>query len=202
MAALLERLQARLGDLHHQLLKLHGAEGYRVQHGVSTRAGGLAAYVNQGSAGAAGAVAGMAAGALTGAHVDLLTGGLTLGAGAAIGALIGGAGAFGAARWGNLGGNVRLSDEQLQSLAESLLLQYLAVVHAGRTIELLESHWPAQWRSETVAAVATESDALRRAARQARQPQGQPEQQQVAGAFMELFKRLETAVLRQLYPAR
>jgi hypothetical protein len=197
MAALLERLQARLAELHHELLRLYGAQGYRVQHGVAAQAGGLASYVNQGSAGAAGAVAGMAAGAMTGAHIDLLTGGLTMGAGAAIGALIGGAGAFGAARWGNLGGSVRLSDEQLQSLAESLMLQSLAVIHAGRTVEWAQAQSPVRWRSETVAAVAAEAEALRRACRQARQPQ---DAEQAVAALAAWFKRLEGMVLRQLYP--
>jgi hypothetical protein len=155
MAALLERLQGRLDRVHDDLLRIHAVQAFLSARSVTHAEHGLSALVNPGSAGAAGVLAG----ALAGAKVDLITGGITMGAGAALGALLGGAGAFSAARWWDLGGSVRLSDEQLQSLAESLLVQYLAVIHAGRLLGA-ELPWPAAWRTEAIAALALESKDL------------------------------------------
>jgi len=82
-------------------------------------------------------LAGAASGAAMGASVDLITGGLTLGAAAALGALVGGGGAFIAAAWKNRaapggGTMVQLSDEMLMALAQAALLGYLAIIHARR----------------------------------------------------------------------
>jgi hypothetical protein len=101
-------------------------------------------------------MAGAATGAAMGAGIDLLTGGLTLGAATALGAMIGGGAAYAAAAWKNRGSAngqplVQLGDEHLQTLAEHLLLAYLSVVH--RTVADEEGAIPQSWRSEVVAAV-------------------------------------------------
>ncbi|TWO69914.1 DUF3482 domain-containing protein [Caenimonas sedimenti] len=103
-------------------------------------------------------MAGAATGAAMGAGIDLVTGGLTLGAATALGAMLGGGAAYVAAAWRNRGGSagtaqVQLSDEMMQSLAEAALLRYLAVVHRSRGGPGLAAATPPAWRSEVVAAV-------------------------------------------------
>jgi Domain of unknown function (DUF3482) len=101
-------------------------------------------------------MAGAATGAAMGAGVDLLTGGLTLGAAAALGAMIGGGAGYLAAAWRNRASasgqpQVQLGDDLLQTFAEGLLLAYLAVAHRGVREE--QEGPPSAWRSEVVAAV-------------------------------------------------
>lgn len=191
MTALLGRLQQRLDDVHRDLLRCYEVQSFLSAQAAPRADEGLAHLVNPGSAGAAGALAG----ALAGAKVDLITGGITMGAGAALGALLGGAGAFGAARWWDLGGAVRLGDEQLQSLAESLLVQYLAVIHAGRLVGA-ELPWPAHWRTEAIAALVLEVEALPKAWKRAREASaGGDGVEEVTLALV----RATTAVLEGLY---
>jgi hypothetical protein len=154
-AALLQRLRDNESALAAELVQLHrnGApvtpvpaarmdSGFDEQHAVDTPQAGMA---------------GAATGAAMGAGIDLITGGLTLGAATALGAVIGGSAAYVAAAWKNRstpGGQsqVQLGDELLLTFTESLLLSYLAVVH--RRLAAGEVQAPAAWRSEVVAAVA------------------------------------------------
>jgi hypothetical protein len=97
-------------------------------------------------------VAGAATGAAMGASVDLLAGGLTLGAAAALGALVGGGAAFIAAAWKNRASPsgatiVQLSDEMLDAIVEAALLRYVAIVHWARGFEEAD----ARWKGEIVA---------------------------------------------------
>lgn len=198
MEKLLARLEERLASLHGELLRINAADGLLPRSSVGEGRDALGGLLSEGNAGVAGALAGLGAGALAGAHIDLMTGGLTMGAGAALGALIGGAGAFGAARFWDLGGRVRLGDEQLQSLAESLVLQYLAVVHAGRPLPQAAQDFEARWRSEAIAAVARGADELRDALKAVRDASGETAaQQEVATAL----RRACSAAFRALYPA-
>jgi hypothetical protein len=196
MAALLVRLRARLDAAHAELLRLHGVDSLLPGHRVDASDDPWGALLTKGTVGAAGALAGAAAGALAGAKIDLLTGGLTMGAGAAVGALVGGAGLFSAARWRDWGGTVRFDDDQLQSIAESLVLQVLAVIHAGR-VELVAGDIPPQWRSTAVAAVAADPDAFGSAWKRARA--GEPDaMQDLRAAIGESLVRS----LHALYPGR
>ncbi|GAB3760078.1 hypothetical protein GCM10028796_08040 [Ramlibacter monticola] len=115
-------------------------------------------------------IAGAATGAAMGAGIDLLTGGLTLGAAAALGAMIGGGAAYAAAAWRNRGSpggqpQVQLGDELLQTFTEGLVLTYLVVAHRA----LADDEAPAGWRSEVVAAVEARADVLSDLWQQARQ---------------------------------
>jgi len=151
--ALLQRLRAGEASVLAQLVQLHrtgsplaplaatrGDGGFTEQHTVDTPQAGMA---------------GAATGAAMGAGIDLMTGGLTLGAATALGAMIGGGAAYVAAAWKNRaspGGQpqVQAGDELLQNFTETLLLAYLAVAHR----DLGEAEGPlAAWRSEVVAAV-------------------------------------------------
>jgi hypothetical protein len=153
-AALLARVRGAEARLIAELVQLHrtGApvaplaaarmeQGFTEQHTVDTPQAGMA---------------GAATGAAMGAGIDLITGGLTLGAATALGAMLGGGAAFAAAAWKNRSApsgqpQVQLGEELLQTLTESLLLAYLAVVH--RALQDGQYSAPAAWRSEVVAAV-------------------------------------------------
>lgn len=100
-------------------------------------------------------VAGAATGAAMGAGIDLLAGGLTLGAATALGAALGGGAAYVAAAWKNRTapsgrGQVQLSDDMLQTLVETALLAYLAV---ARRDAAAASAAATAWRSEAIVAV-------------------------------------------------
>ncbi|WP_395686340.1 DUF3482 domain-containing protein [Caenimonas koreensis] len=162
-SALLERMQARLDSLHAELVRLYSVPASALTHSMDD-ASGHGQAIGQAGAGAAGALAG----ALAGAKIDLLTGGLTLGAGMAVGAILGGAGVFTAARYWLLGSDVRLSDEQVQGLAEMLVMQYLATIHSGRVRDVRSTVMAPGWKSETVAAVAADAPHYQREAKRAR----------------------------------
>jgi hypothetical protein len=106
-------------------------------------------------------MAGAATGAAMGASVDLLAGGLTLGAAAALGALVGGGAAFVAAAWRNRSSPngatlVQLSDEMLEALAEAALVRYVAIVHWARGSHDVDP----RWKAEAAAAVQSQRPLL------------------------------------------
>jgi hypothetical protein len=152
--ALLQRLRAAEAGVLAELVQLHRA-GTPVAALAASR--GDSGFTDQPTVDAPQAgIAGAASGAAMGAGIDLLTGGLTLGAAAALGALIGGGTAYVAAAWKNRaapGGQpqVQAGDELLQALAENLLLAYLSVVQRNPHEDELVA--PSAWRSEVVAAV-------------------------------------------------
>jgi len=165
MQAVLQRLHE--GEMHtlSELLRLHGVEEPLplAAHEATGPAFVVQQPVERPQAGVTGA--GAATGAAMGAGIDLVTGGLTLGAAAALGAVLGGSAAYVAAAWRNRaspGGAtlVQLSDDMLQTLTEAALLRYLGVIHQGRGGEELTAAPPAHWRSEVVAAVEEDRDEL------------------------------------------
>jgi hypothetical protein len=163
MAAVVERLKAADRETLRELARLHrltddeAAAAERVTQTLAVRVD-TRVPVDASQAGLAGA----ASGAAMGASVDLVTGGLTLGVAALLGALVGGSAAFVSAAWNNRKSpsgatTIQLSDEMLQALVEASLLRYLAVIHLGRAepAEDGEIADPA-WSSEAVAAVEAE----------------------------------------------
>ncbi|HEX7890057.1 MAG TPA: DUF2868 domain-containing protein [Ramlibacter sp.] len=153
-AALLQRLRAGEAAFFAELVQLHRSGTPLAPVPAARVDGGFTEHqpVDTPQAGMAGA----ATGAAMGAGLDLLTGGLTLGAATALGALIGGGTAFAAAAWRNRSSvsgqpQVQLGDELLQNFTEGLLLAYLVVAH--RTVREGEEAAPAAWRSEVIAAV-------------------------------------------------
>jgi hypothetical protein len=169
-AALLQRLRdgeaavfAGLVQLHRTgapvapLPPAHMDSGFTERHTVDTPQAGMA---------------GAATGAAVGAGIDLITGGLTLGAATALGAMLGGGAAYVAAAWKNRGTpsgqpQIQLGDELLQTFSEALLLAYLAAAH--RSLRRGEGGTPAAWRSEVVAAVEARRAALAGCWQQARE---------------------------------
>ena len=136
--AVQQRVHARFDQLLLDLLKLHGLDAVvaseLVFHAETPR------FDVRGSVGASdAAMGGAASGAAVGASIDLLTGGLTLGAAAALGALAGGSTALMGAFWNNRDtpdGRVRiaLGDDMLLALVQASVLRYLAVIHVHRDV--------------------------------------------------------------------
>lgn len=99
----------------------------------------------------AGAAAGAAAGAKAGALIDLGTGGLTLGAGTALGALLGGTTAW-------MVRSFQKKDEGRQDLqlhvAEAACTHYLVIAHQQRVPPADAAELAARWRAEVTGTVA------------------------------------------------
>ncbi|MBF5005376.1 DUF3482 domain-containing protein [Diaphorobacter caeni] len=99
------------------------------------------------------------AGAATGIGADLVTGGLTLGTGAILGALVG-AVTFAGAAWGankmfdQESQRFRLSDDYLTAMAAQALLKYIVISHFGRGRgRYTAPSAPQQWSAAVQAAV-------------------------------------------------
>lgn len=105
----------------------------------------------------AGAAAGAAAGAKAGALIDLGTGGMTLGAGTALGALLGGTTAW-------VVRSLQKKDEGRQDLlqhaAEAACSHYLAIAHQQRMPPGDAARRAARWHAEVTGTVAAHGAAL------------------------------------------
>jgi hypothetical protein len=200
MDAMVKRLDASAAEMFSKLRKLHGLD--------DSTAGALQERmeekfvvqqaINMPQAG----VAGAATGAAMGASVDLLVGGLTLGAATALGALVGGGAAFIGAAWKNRstsGGAtlVQLSDEMMQAMAEAALLRYLAVAHYGRGPIGAEGELRPFWKSDVVAAVEARKAFLLPFWTAART---QPDSGKLALALAREIEAIARNVLGALYP--
>ena len=163
MAQLVERLNINIAATTTQLLKLHQLDpssaakvNARVRENFSIRA-----PVDKAQAGLLGAVV---SGAATGLSADLMAGGLTFGAGAVLGGIVGALTMAGAA-WGFNTSTDRnrttmlFTDEFLRSLLVTSVLRYLAVAHFGRGRgNFVESEAPPFWQAEVERAVAEHAD--------------------------------------------
>ena len=133
--AVTERLHAAARKSHLQLMKLHGVDDATgvVLEQLLKENFDFQAPINATEAG----LAGVATGAASGASIDLVTGGLTLGAAAALGALIGGGAAFAGAAWKNRATPagttlVQLGDEVLGAMTAQALLRYIRIADFHR----------------------------------------------------------------------
>ncbi|MGZ8321395.1 MAG: DUF3482 domain-containing protein [Telluria sp.] len=164
MAQLVERLNINITATTAQLLKLHQLDpaaaakiNARVRENFAIRA-----PVDKAQAGLLGAVV---SGAATGLSADLMAGGLTFGAGAVLGGIVGALTMAGVA-WGfNTSTDrnqttMQFADEFLQSLLVTSVLRYLAVAHFGRGRgNFVESEAPPFWQAEVERAAAPYQDA-------------------------------------------
>ncbi|SFD94921.1 DUF3482 domain-containing protein [Massilia yuzhufengensis] len=162
MAALVARLNDRINGATARMLALYRVDpgqalaiNARVRDNFAVRA-----PVDKAQAGLLGAVV---SGAATGLSADMMAGGLTMGAGALLGAIVGGLTMAGAA-WGfNQGTSrdkpgVQFADPFLQSLLVGAMLRYLAVAHFGRGRgNWVEGEAPAFWQAEVEQALATQT---------------------------------------------
>ncbi|MBS0292821.1 MAG: DUF2868 domain-containing protein [Proteobacteria bacterium] len=116
-----------------------------------TRTGDGAALAMGTSAGAA---AGAAAGAKVGAMIDLGTGGMTLGVGTALGALLGGTTAWALRSLQKKGEKKDTTDELLRHMTEAACTRYLVLSHLGRLPTRQADDLGARWHAEVTGTVA------------------------------------------------
>jgi len=202
MAALVERLNRHIADTTAALLRLHrldpgeaGRINARVRDHFAVRA-----PVDKAQAGLLGAVI---SGAATGLSADLMAGGLTLGGGALLGAIVGGLTAAGAA-WGfnttteRASPSVQFADPFLRTLLVGAVLRYLAVAHFGRGRgQFIESEAPAFWQVEVEAALARREAELAPLWKTVRSA---PDEAGAAQAVRALLEEIVTGTLERLYP--
>lgn len=130
--ALVERFSADLADTLHRLAADLGPGAPAPSPQAPTVQPTVHGRVAEGRAAVLG---GLATGALAGLKADLLSGGLTMGAGAVAGGVIGALGAAGAARGLNAArgtdhSHAAWGDDALPALAQALLQPWLQIAHA------------------------------------------------------------------------
>ncbi|MFY3385344.1 DUF2868 domain-containing protein [Paracidovorax sp. MALMAid1276] len=108
----------------------------------------------------AGAAAGAVAGAKAGALIDVGTGGLTLGAGTALGALLGGATAWALRAFQKKDDGETSTHHLLRHAAEAACTHYLVIAHHQRVPPGDAAELAARWRAEVTGTVAAHGDAL------------------------------------------
>ncbi len=203
MGVLIERLNASIGASTRALLKLHQLDpgeaakiNSRVRENFKVRA-----PVDKAQAGLFGAVV---SGAATGLSADLMAGGMTFGAGALLGGVVGALTMAGAA-WGfNTSTErdkttVQFADEFLQTLLVGSVLRYLAVAHFGRGRgNFVEGEAPAFWQAEVEAAVAGREGELAELWKSLRT---ETDPQKAAARAEAIVTGIAAAALSRLYPA-
>jgi len=165
MTSLADRLDANVKEATDRMIEINGLDGSvaaailkRVEEAYATRE-----PIPEGRAALFG---GVLTGALTGLKADLATGGLSMGAGLLVGAVLGGVGGAGIARGINkLSGTERARlnwpDDFLDGLFRASVLRYLAIAHYGRGRgRYVEGEAPAFWHDEVQAALAPRLGAL------------------------------------------
>lgn len=202
MATLVERLNRELTRTTSQLLALHKLDpgealriNARVRDNFKVRA-----PIDKAQAGLLGAIV---SGAATGLSADLMAGGLTLGGGALLGAIVGGLTAAGAA-WGfNTRTDrdkpaVQFADAFLHTLLVSAVLRYLAVAHFGRGRgNFVEGEAPGFWQEEVERAVAAQDGGLAALWRSVREA---PDVEQATALVEPVLARVTGITLASLYP--
>jgi len=149
--ALATRLDGQVRVATEDLVRLHGLTGKATQE-VLQRMGHEFLVQRPADADTASVLGGLVSGALGGLAADLAAGGLTFGAGAVIGGVLGAFGARGLAKAYNLArgsdsGTVRWSPEFLSGRLVAALIRYLAVAHFGRGRgDFVAGAAPSHWR--------------------------------------------------------
>jgi hypothetical protein len=150
MAQLAQRLDAAVHSATDELIALHGLSG-RAAGEILQRMGSEYAVDKAADPGKASLIGAALSGALGGLAADLAAGGLTFGAGAVLGGLLGAAGARGLAGAYNLARGsdattVRWSAEFLTGRVAGAVLRYLAVAHFGRGRgDYVAGEYPQHW---------------------------------------------------------
>lgn len=164
--ALAQRVLQCRQHLTRELLALHGLHG-QANHPLWQRLDAPAVTaktpLNAKRMGVLGAIT---SGAATGLGADAMAGGLTLGLGALVGAVVGGLAFAGAA----LGANkvrqqerptLTLAPAALTALLQEALLKYLAIAHFGRGRgDFVHADLPADWQTACATVVADHADAV------------------------------------------
>ena len=196
MKALGQRLAEATADSTDELIKLHNLSG-KAARKVLERVSDDYAHAAKTPEGAAAVLGGLASGAVGGLAADLAAGGLTLGGGMIVGAVLGALGATGVAKGINLakgedGASVRWSEDFLERLAATALLRYLAVAHYGRGRgEWSEGEHPPFWLPIVTEEVARRKSELARLRKTGSDG---------AAGFAKVMRESGETVLARLYP--
>jgi hypothetical protein len=204
---LLERAQRQLADRldravrgsTDELVRLHGLTGRATQE-ILKRMSNEFAIDRPADADKASVLGGLVSGALGGLAADLAAGGLTFGAGALIGGILGAFGARGMARAYNMArgsetGTIRWSGEFLTERTAAALARYLAVAHFGRGRgEFVPLETPLHWTDAIAQSMDSRREALESMWREAR------DRAATEHALLPIVTSLASAVLARLYP--
>jgi hypothetical protein len=165
MSELARRLDAEVRRATDELIELHGLSGQAAAE-ILQRMGAEYAVDKAADPGKASVIGAAVSGALGGLAADLAAGGLTFGAGALLGGLLGAAGARGLASAYNLArgsdaSTVRWSAAFMSSRVSSAVLRYLAVAHFGRGRgDFVAGEYPPHWGPLVEQAVAQRRETL------------------------------------------
>ena len=160
MGELAQRLDAEVRRATDELIGLHGLSG-RAAAEVLQRMGAQLAVDKAADPGKASVLGAAVSGAVGGLVADLAAGGLTFGAGALLGGLLGAAGARGIASAYNLARGtdattVRWSGDFMADRVVAAVLRYLAVAHFGRGRgDFVAGEYPPHWGALVAEVVAT-----------------------------------------------
>jgi GTPase SAR1 family protein len=200
--ALAGRLDSDVRAATEKLVALHGLTGKATQE-VLQRMGREFAVERPTDADKAGVIGGLVSGALGGLAADLAAGGLTFGAGALLGGVLGAFGARSLTKAYNLArgadtGTVRWSSEFLEQRVAAALIRYLAVAHFGRGRgEFVTGAVPQHWSEAVAQALSSCREQLEEAWVQARSGASTEE---VAARLAPVFSQSARDVLIRLYP--
>lgn len=167
MTALASRADVAVRAATDELIVLHGLSGSAGAE-ILQRMGSEFDVEEAADPAKAGMLGGVVSGTLGGLAADLAAGGLTFGAGALVGGILGAAGGHGLARAYNMARGdettlVRWSPAFMTSRVTAAVLRYLAVAHYGRGRgDYVQAEYPAHWRPVVESAVATEAPRLER----------------------------------------
>ncbi len=195
------RLDRGIRTTTERLVQLHGLTG-RATDEVLRRMGGEFAVDRPADADKASVLGGLVSGALGGLAADLGAGGLTFGAGALIGGVLGAFGARGLAKAYNLArgantGTVKWSRDFLFARVAAALMRYLAVAHFGRGRgEFVSGSAPAHWQEAVQRALGHRRASLDAVWAES----GASGQEATAAALLPLLLASAQEVLIQLYP--
>ncbi len=201
MESLAKRATVLMKSMTNQLIEFNGLKGEAVQD-ILKRVQQDITVDEEVSEGAAAVVGAVLSGALTGLAADLMTGGLSLGAGVIAGAALGGLGFAGVAKgYNQLSGKdgtiVRWNDDSIAQFFNDSILLYMAVAHFGRGRgEWSQSEYPKHWRSQLVRVLGSDAANLPKVSN------AEPiiDQQQLQAQFRQCASWATEQLLRSLYP--
>lgn len=202
MAQLALRLDTAVRSTTDELIALHGLSG-RAAAEILQRMGTEYAVDRPADPDRASLIGAAVSGALGGLAADLAAGGLTFGAGALLGGVLGAAGARGLASACNLARGrevttVRWSAEFVTGRVSAAVLRYLAVAHFGRGRgDYVAGEYPPHWAAVVRDAVATRRPVLEAAWAAAAAGEPAPV---LESRLVPQLEAIVSDVLEQLYP--
>src|SRR5215831_15956497 len=200
-SVLATRLDAQVRAATEELVRLHGLSGKATEE-VLQRLGHQFSVRRPVDADKASVLGGLVSGALGGLAADLGAGGLTFGAGALIGGVLGVFGGRGIAKAYNLArgantGTVRWSREFLYARVAAALMRYLAVAHFGRGRgEFVSGVAPVHWQEAVQQALTRRHASLEAVWADA----ASASRETIAAGLLPLMTASTQEVLIRLYP--